>query len=159
MEADDKCLDLNQAMIVLEVQKRRIYDITNVLEGINLIKRHKKNHVKWIATAPDEITRKRAQEQSTLDEIEAEVKNYEKRSIEANQFDGDLDDPNIAQSKPYKRKLIYGEDGQDEEHPTEQVSFFHFECIYQYPQITQGNFDNYKEVAVQEVTMKLDEDI
>jgi hypothetical protein len=32
-----KCIDLNQAMKLLKVQKRRIYDITNVLEGINLI--------------------------------------------------------------------------------------------------------------------------
>jgi hypothetical protein len=45
------------------VQKRRIYDITNVLEGINLIKRYKKNHVKWIGTSPDEIKSKRQIEQ------------------------------------------------------------------------------------------------
>lgn len=32
-----KCIDLNEAMKYLKVQKRRIYDITNVLEGINLI--------------------------------------------------------------------------------------------------------------------------
>lgn len=43
----------------LKVQKRRIYDITNVLEGINLIERYKKNHVRWIGTAPDEIKFKR----------------------------------------------------------------------------------------------------
>ena len=43
----------------LKVQKRRIYDITNVLEGINLIERFKKNHVRWIGTAPNEIERKR----------------------------------------------------------------------------------------------------
>lgn len=46
-------------MVDLKVQKRRIYDITNVLEGINLIQRYKKNHVKWIGTAPDEIKSKR----------------------------------------------------------------------------------------------------
>lgn len=43
----------------LEVQKRRIYDITNVLEGINLIKRYKKNHVQWIATEPHVLAVKR----------------------------------------------------------------------------------------------------
>lgn len=59
MEAKDKSLDLNKAMDLLEVQKRRIYDITNVLEGINLIERYKKNHVRWIATEPDELVRKR----------------------------------------------------------------------------------------------------
>eukprot|EP00356_Strombidium_inclinatum_P012514 CAMPEP_0170485006 /NCGR_PEP_ID=MMETSP0208-20121228/4368_1 /TAXON_ID=197538 /ORGANISM="Strombidium inclinatum, Strain S3" /LENGTH=65 /DNA_ID=CAMNT_0010758531 /DNA_START=783 /DNA_END=980 /DNA_ORIENTATION=- len=48
-------------MKILNVQKRRIYDITNVLEGINLIERYKKNHVRWIATDPEELKRKRAQ--------------------------------------------------------------------------------------------------
>ena len=62
MDSKDKSLDLNKAMDVLQVQKRRIYDITNVLEGINLIIRYKKNHVKWIATDPDELVRKRAAE-------------------------------------------------------------------------------------------------
>jgi len=57
--ADSKCLDLNTAMGDLHVQKRRIYDITNVLEGINLITRYKKNHVKWIATNPEKVKAKR----------------------------------------------------------------------------------------------------
>ena len=29
------------------MQKRRIYDITNVLEGIGLIRKGGKNHIKW----------------------------------------------------------------------------------------------------------------
>jgi transcription factor E2F3 len=60
VKAEDRCLDLNRAMEILQVQKRRIYDITNVLEGINLIERYKKNHVRWIATDPEELARKRA---------------------------------------------------------------------------------------------------
>uniref|UniRef100_A0A8D2NQ39 E2F transcription factor 2 n=1 Tax=Zosterops lateralis melanops TaxID=1220523 RepID=A0A8D2NQ39_ZOSLA len=36
-ESADGVVDLNRAAEVLEVQKRRIYDITNVLEGIQLI--------------------------------------------------------------------------------------------------------------------------
>lgn len=59
VESKCKSLDLNKAMGELSVQKRRIYDITNVLEGINLIVRYKKNHVKWIATDPEELVRKR----------------------------------------------------------------------------------------------------
>ncbi|XP_053672372.1 transcription factor E2F5-like [Anopheles nili] len=31
-----------------ERQKRRIYDVTNVLEGIGLVKKQAKNHIKWI---------------------------------------------------------------------------------------------------------------
>ncbi|ORZ04474.1 E2F/DP family winged-helix DNA-binding domain-domain-containing protein [Absidia repens] len=41
-------LDLNAAAKQLKVQKRRIYDITNVLEGIRLIEKNSKNHVRWI---------------------------------------------------------------------------------------------------------------
>lgn len=41
-------LDLNCAASQLKVQKRRIYDITNVLEGIQLIEKNSKNHVQWM---------------------------------------------------------------------------------------------------------------
>ncbi|DBA04168.1 TPA: hypothetical protein N0F65_004276 [Lagenidium giganteum] len=40
-------LDLNTAAISLGVQKRRIYDITNVLEGIGLIEKTSKNNIHW----------------------------------------------------------------------------------------------------------------
>ena len=43
----DGIIDLNDAAAQLSVQKRRIYDITNVLEGIGLIEKQGKNHVKW----------------------------------------------------------------------------------------------------------------
>lgn len=46
-EAQDGTLDLNKTAEVLEVQKRRIYDITNVLEGIGLIEKTSKNHIRW----------------------------------------------------------------------------------------------------------------
>ncbi|KAL4218266.1 E2F transcription factor 3 [Mactra antiquata] len=57
--APDGVLDLNQASEYLDVQKRRIYDITNVLEGINLIQKKSKNNIQWkgctnsIAANPD----------------------------------------------------------------------------------------------------------
>lgn len=40
-------LDLNRAVQEMRVQKRRIYDITNVLEGIGLITKDSKNLVSW----------------------------------------------------------------------------------------------------------------
>lgn len=43
--AKDQVLDLNSAVKDLEVQKRRIYDITNVLEGIGLIRKVGKNNI------------------------------------------------------------------------------------------------------------------
>ncbi|KAG8093625.1 hypothetical protein GUJ93_ZPchr0012g19419 [Zizania palustris] len=40
-------VNLNNAAETLEVQKRRIYDITNVLEGIGLIEKKLKNNIHW----------------------------------------------------------------------------------------------------------------
>lgn len=56
--AEDGVLDLNKAAETLEVQKRRIYDITNVLEGIGLIEKKLKNRIQWKgleASRPGEI--------------------------------------------------------------------------------------------------------
>lgn len=47
-ESKEKKVDLNEASQQLKVQKRRIYDITNVLEGIGLIKKHSKNIIQLI---------------------------------------------------------------------------------------------------------------
>ncbi|CAN1133971.1 Transcription factor E2FA [Linum perenne] len=46
-DAEDGIIDLNKAAETLEVQKRRIYDITNVLEGIGLIEKTLKNRIRW----------------------------------------------------------------------------------------------------------------
>lgn len=50
-------LDLNRAASELGVQKRRIYDITNVLEGIGLIQKEGKNHVSWNNDPPVDLSR------------------------------------------------------------------------------------------------------
>ncbi|XP_037368826.1 transcription factor E2F6-like [Talpa occidentalis] len=41
-------LELNKVAANLGVQKRRIYDITCVLNGISLIKKESKSHIQWI---------------------------------------------------------------------------------------------------------------
>lgn len=71
MEAKDCTLDLNHTAKVLEVQKRRIYDITNVLEGIGLIEKTSKNHIRWkrcndigSKELDDQVTRLKAEIQS-----------------------------------------------------------------------------------------------
>ena len=53
-EAHEQTLDLNEAVMTLKVQKRRIYDITNVLEGIGLIKKVSKNNIRWDGPGSDQ---------------------------------------------------------------------------------------------------------
>ncbi|XP_061432114.1 transcription factor E2F5-like isoform X2 [Lethenteron reissneri] len=57
-EAKDGVLDLKVAADTLAVrQKRRIYDITNVLEGIGLIEKKSKNSIQWKGLGPGCNTR------------------------------------------------------------------------------------------------------
>lgn len=52
-KARDGVLDLKLAADILAVrQKRRIYDITNVLEGIGLIEKKSKNSIQWKGAGP-----------------------------------------------------------------------------------------------------------
>ncbi|MED6269152.1 hypothetical protein CHARACLAT_030253, partial [Characodon lateralis] len=50
----DGVLDLNVVSSELSVSKRRLYDITNVLEGIKLIKKTYKNHIQWLGSPLDD---------------------------------------------------------------------------------------------------------
>ena len=43
-------LDLNKVAAKLGVRKRRVYDITNVLDGIELAEKKSKNHIRWIGS-------------------------------------------------------------------------------------------------------------
>lgn len=54
--SEDGVVDLNHAADLLEVQKRRIYDITNVLEGVGLIKKKSKNNIEWRGTCCTEVS-------------------------------------------------------------------------------------------------------
>ncbi|KAM9785716.1 transcription factor E2F1 [Neosynchiropus ocellatus] len=58
----DGVVDLNWAAQVLNVQKRRIYDITNVLEGIQLISKKSKNNIQWLGDRVDDATTARQKE-------------------------------------------------------------------------------------------------
>uniref|UniRef100_A0A336LQ90 CSON010124 protein n=1 Tax=Culicoides sonorensis TaxID=179676 RepID=A0A336LQ90_CULSO len=52
LSSENGILDLKQAAILLNItQKRRIYDITNVLEGVGLIRKANKNSVQWLGCA------------------------------------------------------------------------------------------------------------
>lgn len=75
-QSADGVVDLNWASQVLDVQKRRIYDITNVLEGIHLISKKSKNHIQWLGNRIDGESVARYQElQREVSELsEAEEK-------------------------------------------------------------------------------------
>ncbi|KAL8194829.1 UNVERIFIED_CONTAM: Transcription factor e2f4 [Gekko kuhli] len=94
-EAKDGVLDLKLieahqvSQIVIEAadtlavrQKRRIYDITNVLEGIGLIEKKSKNSIQWKGVGPGCNTREIAHK---LIELKAEIEDLEQRERELEQ--------------------------------------------------------------------------
>ncbi|XP_037587252.1 transcription factor E2F4-like [Cebus imitator] len=82
-EAKDGVLDLKLAADTLAVrQKRRIYDITNVSEGIGLIEKKSKNSIQWKGVGPGCNTREIADK---LTELKAEIEELQQREQELNQ--------------------------------------------------------------------------
>ncbi|XP_033626460.1 transcription factor E2F5-like [Asterias rubens] len=74
-EAKDGVLDLKMAADTLAVrQKRRIYDITNVLEGIGLIEKKSKNSIQWKGAGPGCNTTEMS---DRLDMLKEELKEME----------------------------------------------------------------------------------
>ncbi|NXL33887.1 E2F6 factor, partial [Glaucidium brasilianum] len=67
--APDGVLDLNEVATALGVRKRRVYDITNVLDGINLIQKRSKNLIQWVGSNFDQVVGKTPQQQSLRDEL------------------------------------------------------------------------------------------
>ncbi|KAK6317987.1 hypothetical protein J4Q44_G00112780 [Coregonus suidteri] len=82
-EAKDGVLDLKAAADTLAVrQKRRIYDITNVLEGIGLIEKKSKNSIQWKGVGPGCNTQEIADK---LIDLKAELDDLDKREQELDQ--------------------------------------------------------------------------
>ncbi|KAK6319965.1 transcription factor E2F4 [Coregonus clupeaformis] len=82
-EAKDGVLDLKAAADTLAVrQKRRIYDITNVLEGIGLIEKKSKNSIQWKGVGPGCNTREIADK---LIDLKVELDDLDKREHELDQ--------------------------------------------------------------------------
>uniref|UniRef100_A0A667YDH2 E2F transcription factor 1 n=1 Tax=Myripristis murdjan TaxID=586833 RepID=A0A667YDH2_9TELE len=73
-QSPDGVVDLNWASQVLDVQKRRIYDITNVLEGIQLISKKSKNNIQWLGNRIDgaSLARHKELQKEVCDLTEAE---------------------------------------------------------------------------------------
>ncbi|XP_050209657.1 transcription factor E2FB isoform X2 [Mercurialis annua] len=77
--AEDGILDLNKAADTLEVQKRRIYDITNVLEGIGLIEKKLKNRIQWKGL---DVSRPGEADDSVSLQTEVENRTVEERKLD-----------------------------------------------------------------------------
>lgn len=83
--AEDGILDLNKASDHLKVQKRRIYDITNVLEGIGLIDKKSKNNIQWKGTGIAVSTTASSEDSEEVKELQQEIDalSLEEREIDA----------------------------------------------------------------------------
>ncbi|NXI42118.1 E2F6 factor, partial [Galbula dea] len=67
--APDGVLDLNEVATTLGVRKRRVYDITNVLDGIDLIQKRSKNLIQWVGSNLDQVVGKIPEKQNLIDEL------------------------------------------------------------------------------------------
>ncbi|NWU55993.1 E2F6 factor, partial [Dromas ardeola] len=67
--APDGVLDLNEVATMLGVRKRRVYDITNVLDGIHLIQKRSKNLIQWVGSNRDQVFGKAPEQQNLKDEL------------------------------------------------------------------------------------------
>ncbi|XP_023203247.1 transcription factor E2F1-like [Xiphophorus maculatus] len=52
LTAPDGCLDLRSAIASLRTRRRRVYDITNVLQGVRLVQKESVNRIRWIGSSP-----------------------------------------------------------------------------------------------------------
>uniref|UniRef100_A0A5S6QUU2 E2F_TDP domain-containing protein n=1 Tax=Trichuris muris TaxID=70415 RepID=A0A5S6QUU2_TRIMR len=78
-EAKDGVVDLNVAADRLKVkQKRRIYDITNVLEGVGLIEKRSKNSVQWKGGAVGKLGELNPAATETLFNLKLELTDLER---------------------------------------------------------------------------------
>ncbi|KAM6433435.1 transcription factor E2F6 [Rhynochetos jubatus] len=67
--APDGVLDLNEVATMLGVRKRRVYDITNVLDGIQLIEKRSRNLIQWVGYNVDQVIGRAPEQQNLKDEL------------------------------------------------------------------------------------------
>ncbi|CAB1340428.1 unnamed protein product [Coregonus sp. 'balchen'] len=61
-------MDLNLAAQNLHTRKRRVYDVTNCLEGIKLIQKQSANKIKWIFVGPKQRLQRELKNLKTVEE-------------------------------------------------------------------------------------------
>ena len=95
-------IDLNDAAAQLNVQKRRIYDITNVLEGIGLIEKRSKNIIAWKGAS--DLSLEDQDSTAELDQMRQQIGGlYEEES----QLDRWISKLNELDQKCNKREQLY----------------------------------------------------
>ncbi|EPZ35609.1 hypothetical protein ROZALSC1DRAFT_27267 [Rozella allomycis CSF55] len=90
-QSPDGLVDLNQAAIQLGVAKRRIYDITNVMEGIGTLDKVGKNSVKYRFDIVKCVNRG-VNNEELPEEQENELKRFQQRIKELQEEESFLDD-------------------------------------------------------------------
>lgn len=105
-QAESGIVDLNAAADRLGVQKRRIYDITNVLEGIGLIVKNSKNNIQWKGTGIATVSNSETCEEIKLLQRELiELDNHEKLLDQQIQnIQGSLKD--LTESEDYQKRAF-----------------------------------------------------
>ncbi|KAK3145345.1 hypothetical protein QOZ80_4AG0327640 [Eleusine coracana subsp. coracana] len=102
--AEDGTLDLNKAAETLEVQKRRIYDITNVLEGVDLIEKTLKNNIRWKGFDMSKPKEKQRQVSALKKELESLYEEDDRLENEIRETQEKLEALALDEGK---RKLMY----------------------------------------------------
>ena len=85
-----KSININDLVNELCVKKRRIYDITNVLQGINYIQKSGKNEIVWIKTISNKSKSKKklSTKKNTTNKPKVNIEELEKKK---NELDKDID--------------------------------------------------------------------
>eukprot|EP00951_Prasinocladus_malaysianus_P030353 scaffold285417_cov52-Prasinocladus_malaysianus.AAC.1 len=100
--AEQGVLDLNKAAELLSVQKRRIYDITNVLEGIGLIEKKSKNNIQWKgATANTKTSEEANSVKQDIANLQDEDRKLDRHIAAMRQHIRQLGDNVVNQSRLY----------------------------------------------------------
>ncbi|CAJ1084172.1 Hypothetical predicted protein [Xyrichtys novacula] len=68
-QSTDGVLDLNLVSEKLNAPKRRVYDVTHVLEGVHLIEKVSKNHIQWLGGQTNKELKALIEEENKLDEL------------------------------------------------------------------------------------------
>ncbi|XP_008589964.1 PREDICTED: transcription factor E2F5 [Galeopterus variegatus] len=106
-EAKDGVLDLKAAADTLAVrQKRRIYDITNVLEGIDLIEKKSKNSIQWKGVGAGcntkEVVDRLRYLKAEIEDLELKEKELDQQKLWLQQSIKNVMDDSINNRYPFK---------------------------------------------------------